>query len=377
MKKITRLIQGNEAIAEGALYAGCKFFGGYPITPSSEIGEILATRLPQIGGKFIQMEDEIAAMAACIGASIAGVKALTATSGPGFSLKQENLGYASMTEVPCVIVNVMRGGPSTGAPTMPSQGDVMQARWGTHGDHSVIAIYPESIKESFHETIRAFNLSEKYRVPVILLSDEIVGHMREKFTFPEPGEVEIIERTKPTVRPKDYLPYDTKFGLVPPMANFGDGYRFHITGLNHDHTGFPTNDPKKIKEEQVRLIDKIRDGFSDILKYEEYKLEDADTLIIAYGPIARSAKVAVNVLRRKGYKIGLFRPITLWPAPVEKLIEINKKIKKTFVAELNLGQYVYEIERFIPRASITRILRADCEPISPSDFISQVESEIG
>ncbi len=240
MAKKVALLQGNEACAQGALYAGCRFFGGYPITPSTEVAEVLSNELPKVGGKFIQMEDEIGAIASVIGASLTGSKALTATSGPGVSLKQELLGYACIAEVPCVVINVMRGGPSTGMPTGPGQSDVMQARWGTHGDHAAIAVAPASCQEIFTETVRAFNLAEKYRMPVQVLYDEIVGHMRERIEFPEPGELEVIDRAKPTVSPEEYKPYDTSFGDVPPLAAFGSEYRFHVTGLNKAADGFPT-----------------------------------------------------------------------------------------------------------------------------------------
>jgi 2-oxoglutarate ferredoxin oxidoreductase subunit alpha len=367
-----KLVQGNEACAEGALYAGCRFFAGYPITPSTEIAEILAYKLPQVNGKFIQMEDEIAAMAACIGASLAGAKSLTATSGPGFSLKQENIGFACMTEIPCVIINVMRGGPSTGSPTAPSQSDVMQARWGTHGDHPIICIAPSSVSEFFYETVRAFNLSEKYRVPVIIISDEIVGHMREKFIFPDERELEIINRKKPTCEVQKYLPYDSSNGLVPPMANFGEGYRFHVTGLNHAEDGFTTQNQKKIQLFQERLLNKINKNLDDILKYETYKLDDADTLIVAFGSVARSAKVAVDILREKNIKAGLFKPITIWPFCDNAFSNALKNIKKVVVPEMNLGQFIYEIERFFDKKDIIRINKLD-EAISPDEIVASFE----
>ena len=262
MSSRTYMMQGNIAVAQGAIDVGCKFFAGYPITPSSEIAEELSKKLPEIGGRFIQMEDEIAAMGAIIGASLGGSKSMTATSGPGFSLKQENIGYAAITEVPCVIVNVMRGGPSTGLPTLPAQGDVMQARWGTHGDHPIITLTPASVRESYDMTIQAFNMSEKYRVPVILLLDEIIGHVYEKVELPDPHKIIIINRKKPTMAPEDYLPYINDESMIPPMANFGDGYRYHVTGLVHDETGFPTNDTDKIEAMLMRIntkLDKYKD----------------------------------------------------------------------------------------------------------------------
>ena len=250
-------MQGNEACAHGAMYAGCTFFGGYPITPSTEVAEVLFNELPKVGGKFIQMEDEIAAMASILGASLTGAKVLTATSGPGVSLKQELIGYACIAEIPCVIINVMRGGPSTGMPTGPGQSDVQQAKWGTHGDHATIALVPASVQEIFTETVRAFNLAEKYRMPVQVLYDEIVGHMRERIEFPEPGELEIINRTLPTVPPEQYKPYDTSFGDVPPLAAFGSGYRFHVTGLNKAQDGFPTTKAEYVDAEERRQVRKV------------------------------------------------------------------------------------------------------------------------
>ncbi|MFH1728073.1 MAG: 2-oxoacid:acceptor oxidoreductase subunit alpha [Pseudomonadota bacterium] len=372
----TKLIQGNEACAEGALYAGCRFYGGYPITPSTEIAEHLAFRLPMLGGKFIQMEDEIAAMASVIGASFAGLKSMTATSGPGFSLKQENIGFACITEVPCVIVDIMRGGPSTGQPTGPSQSDIQQARWGTHGDHPVICLAPNSIEESFWETVRAFNLSEKYRNPVIIVIDEIIAHMREKFTFPYVKDVEIFDRKKPSVKPQDYLPYDDSKTLVPEMANFGEGYRFHATGLNHDKTGFPINSNPQIQKDEERLMAKINQNLDDILKTESYRTDDAEYLFVSFGSTARSAKVAVDTLRSEGVKIGLFRPITLWPFPEKEFENLAAKMKKIIVAEMNLGQLVIEVERYTDRKKVSHVGRVDGEPVKPQQIIDKYKEVI-
>ena len=283
---------GNEACAEAALAAGCRFFAGYPITPSSEIAEILSDMLPRLGGKFIQMEDEIGAMGAVIGASLAGAKAMTATSGPGFSLKQENIGYACMAEVPCVIVNVMRGGPSTGLPTHPSQGDVMQTRWGTHGDHPMIALYPRGVRETYDLTVRAFNLSETYRTPVVLLLDETIGHVNEKVVLPT--RVRVVQRGGPDSSRKPHLPYARTASDVPPMISFGQGYRFHVTGLAHDETGFPTNDPAEIDGLLRRLDRKINRYSHHIIQVDQQIQEKADIGIIAYGSPARSAKQAVK-----------------------------------------------------------------------------------
>jgi 2-oxoglutarate ferredoxin oxidoreductase subunit alpha len=374
MTAVRKFLQGNDAVSEGAIYAGCRFFAGYPITPSSEIAEFMSVRLPRCNGRFIQMEDEIAAMGAVIGASIAGKKALTATSGPGFSLKQENLGFACLTEIPVVVVNVMRGGPSTGMPTGPGQSDVMQAKWGTHGDHPIIAITPSTVYEQFTETIRAFNLSEKYRVPVIILTDEIIGHMREAITMPELGEIEIIDRKKPDCPPEEYLPYDDSKGDIPAMASFGEGYRYHITGLNYDKTGFPTNNGKIVQKCEERLLRKIANNYSDIVKVEEYMCEDADILVFAFGSSARSAKDAINTARKKGLKVGLFNPLTLWPFPDRNLSKYLRRIKKIIVPELNLGQIIYEVERvMMGTCEIAGINRVDTEPINPVQILGEIE----
>lgn len=366
------LMQGNEACAEGAIYAGCRFFAGYPITPSSEIAEYMAMRLPQVGGIFIQMEDEIASMGAIIGASLAGVKSMTATSGPGFSLKQENLGYAYMTEIPCVVVNVMRGGPSTGMPTGPSQSDVMQARWGTHGDHPTIALTPSTVEEIFYETIRAFNLSEKYRTPVILLTDEIIGHMREKIELPDPSEVEIIDRVKPTCKPEEYLPFDSNYD-VPPLAAFGEGYRFHVTGLNHNDKGFPTNVNRIIQEQEERMVNKIKKNAADIIKFETYMIDDAEGVIFAFGSSARSARAAVNEARKMGIKVGLFKPLTIWPFPDDAIYDVACSVKFIIVPELNLGQIIYEVERASKgKTEVVGVNRVDPEPITPQQILDKI-----
>lgn len=374
MAKKVALLQGNEACAHGAVYAGCNFFGGYPITPSTEVAEVLSIELPKVGGKFIQMEDEIAAMASVIGASLTGAKALTATSGPGVSLKQELIGYACIAETPCVIVNVMRGGPSTGMPTGPGQSDVMQARWGTHGDHAAIALVPASCQEIFSETVRAFNLAEKYRMPVQVLYDEIVGHMRERVVFPEPGELEVVERAPVTVSPAEYKPYDATKGAVPPLAAFGSGYKFHVTGLNKAADGFPTTKAELVDAEERRQIDKVMDCVADIEKNEEYMTEDAEVVIWAYGSTARSARYAVNELREKGIKAGLFRPLTLWPFPEKRTAALAKQAKAIVVAEMNLGQMIYEVERVAKgECSIAGVFRVDGEPINPGQIMDKVK----
>ncbi|MGE4578681.1 MAG: 2-oxoacid:acceptor oxidoreductase subunit alpha [Desulfuromonadales bacterium] len=374
MAKKVALLQGNEACAQGALYAGCKFFGGYPITPSTEVAEVMSVELPKVGGKFIQMEDEIGAMASVIGASLTGAKVLTATSGPGVSLKQELIGYACIAEVPCVIINVMRGGPSTGMPTGPGQSDVQQAKWGTHGDHAAIALVPASCQEIFSETVRAFNLAEKYRMPVQVLFDEIVGHSRERIEFPEPGELEVIDRQGPTVSPEEYKPFDTSFGDVPPLAAFGTGYRFHVTGLNKAQDGFPTTKASLVDDEQRRQLRKVDAAQADIEKNEEYLTEDAEVVIFAYGSTSRSARYAVNELRKEGIKAGLFRPITLWPFPEKRVAALAQQAKAIVVPEMNLGQMVLEVERVAKGAcEIGFIGRVDGEPINPGQIIDKVK----
>lgn len=373
MSKKVAFMQGNEACAHGAMYAGCRFFAGYPITPSTEVAEVLATELPKVGGAFIQMEDEIAAMAAVIGASLTGVKALTATSGPGFSLKQENIGYACITEVPCVIINVMRGGPSTGMPTGPSQSDVMQAKWGTHGDHPAICLVPASVQELFTETVRAFNLAEKFRTPVTVMPDEIIGHMRERVVFPEPGELEVVNRTSPTVSPADYRPYDTSFGDVPPLASFGSGYRFHVTGLNKAEDGFPTTRADIVQAEEERQVRKIENAVDEIVTWEEYLLEDAEIAIVAFGSTSRSARYAVNEARKNGIRVGLFRIITYWPFPEKQIAALACRVKAIITPEMNLGMTIHEVRRCVDgKAPVSGIFRVDGEPIGPGQILAAI-----
>lgn len=377
MGQTIKLMQGNEACAEGALYAGCRFFAGYPITPSTEIAEYLSSRLPKVGGVCIQMEDEIASMGAILGASLAGLKTLTATSGPGFSLKQEHIGYACLAEIPCVIVDVMRGGPSTGFPTGPSQSDIMQIRWGTHGDHPVICLTPASVQEIFYETIRAFNLAEKYRTPVILAFDEIVGHMREKIVIPDPREAEVVDRIRPTVPPEKYKPFDAAGSPVPdvpPMAPFGTGYRYHVTGLNHRKDGFPTNDGRLMQEEEERLLRKISGHSKEIIKWEEYQLNDADVAIVTFGATARSARRTVRLARDKGIKAGLFRIMTMWPFPEDRITALADSVKGIVVPEMSLGQLIYEVERCAGRNTpIIGVGRVDAEPIRPETILDAVK----
>lgn len=374
MSKKVKLMQGNEACVEGAIAAGMRFYAGYPITPSTEIAELSAEKLPKLGGKFIQMEDEIGGIAAAIGASLTGVKTMTATSGPGFSLKQENIGYAAIAEIPVVIVDVQRSGPSTGQPTSPSQGDMMQAKWGTHGDHPVIALCPSSVRETFDLTVKAFNLAEKYRTPVLLMMDEVIGHMREKVELPEASELEIVDRNRPTCAPEDYLPYKAEENLVPPMADFGTGYRYHVTGLVHDETGFPSNSTEIADQLVRRLVNKVELNKEDIISWEEENTEDADVIIFTYGCVARAARTAMKTLREKGVKVGLFRPITVWPFPEERLAELSKKVKTIVVPEMNLGQMVLEVERVSGKyTKIERLNKVDSQIIYPEEIIAKIE----
>ncbi len=367
------LLQGNEAIAYGALAAGCRFFAGYPITPASEISEQLAAMLPKVGGTFIQMEDEIASMGAIIGASLAGEKAMTATSGPGFSLIQENLGFACVAEVPCVIVNVMRGGPSTGLPTCSAQGDVQMARWGTHGDHPIIVLATSSVSDSFSITVKAFNLSEQYRVPVILLSDEVVAHTRECVHLPAQNEIRVVDRIKPSVPPDWYKPYEGDNRGVPHMAAFGDGYRHHVTGLIHDEAGFPTQKPQEIESFHARLAKKVTRGFGEIMITKEFMLEDADVAVIAYGSVARSALRAVEDARKQGIKAGLLQLITLFPFPRRHVTPILKQCRAVLVPEMNMGQISREVQRVNQTdCLIIKHNRVDGQFITPREIYSQL-----
>ena len=338
-------INGDIACAEGAISAGCRFFAGYPITPATEVAERMSERLPQVGGVFIQMEDEIASMNAVLGSSWAGVKAMTSTSGPGFSLMMENLGLGVMLETPCVLVNVQRAGPSTGLPTLVAQGDMMQARWGAHGHYEIIALVPDSPQEIFDLTILAFNLSEQYRVPVLLMTDEAVGHMSEKVVIPQINSKDLVDRPRPKVAPKKYLPYDSRQGLVPPMAIAGEGYRFHVTGLTHDDKGYPVMTAEAQDKLVRRLVDKIRLNAKDIIRYEEVNVEDAEVIVVSYGISARVARYAVQEARDEGIKAGLLRLITVWPFAEDRIRKLASKVKAFVVPEINYGQIVREVER--------------------------------
>ena len=341
-----RLMQGNEAVAEGALKAGVRFFGGYPITPSTEIAEGMAAMLPKVGGTFIQMEDEIASMGVVLGASLAGRKVLTASSGPGISLKQELIGYAAAAEIPVVIVNVQRVGPSTGQPTAPSQSDVMQARWGTHGDHPIIALSPWSVKEAFEVAVKCVNYAERFRTPVILLMDEIVGHLRENVELPEESELEIFPRRAPKItRAEGYEPYRPDEDLVPNIADFGKGYHIHVTGLIHDETGFPVGSPKVTQEAIERLHKKIEIAADEIIEHEESFMNDAEYAVVSFGGTSRTAYEAVRSARSKGIKVGMVRLITIWPFADKVIADLAKRVKGILVTELNYGQIVNEVRR--------------------------------
>lgn len=369
------LLQGNQAVVEGAIAAGVKFFAGYPITPSTEVAESLAKKLPKNGGKFIQMEDEIASMGAVIGASLTGKKVMTATSGPGFSLKQELIGYACAAEIPLVIVNVQRVGPSTGQPTSPSQGDVMQARWGTHGDHWLIALTPASVPECFELTLRAYALSEKYRVPVILLMDEVIGHMREKIELPDDySDFPQAERKQPDCAPEDFKAYATDESLVPAMPAFGSGYRWHVTGLVHDETGFPKGTPAATLAAANRQRAKLENNLDDIVQVENYRMEDADFAVVAFGGAARTAYETVDMARAEGLKVGLVRPVTIWPFAEAQMKELAGRVKGILVHELNCGQYVHEVERAVNgKVPVSLYAKYDNEPATPAQLLEEVK----
>lgn len=338
-------LDGDHACSEGALAAGCRFFAGYPITPSTEIAERIARRFPTVGGLFIQMEDEMASMAAVLGGAWAGAKSMTCTSGPGFSLMMENLGLGIMMEVPCVLVNVQRGGPSTGLPTMVGQADMMQARWGSHGDYEVIALAPNSPQECFDLTIDAFNLSETYRMPVLLMTDEVVGHMTEKVIIPPAEEIKITPRRLTNLPPEEYLPYKPDEDLVPPMVNVGEGYRIHITGLTHDERGYPAVVAPVQARTVPRLLEKVTMNADKIIRYEEDQVKGADVVVISYGITSRVALMATEMARAKGLKVGYLRLIVAWPFPEKRIRELAKQVKGFVVPEINLGQMCLEVER--------------------------------
>jgi 2-oxoglutarate ferredoxin oxidoreductase subunit alpha len=366
-------MNGDHACAEGAIAAGCRFFGGYPITPSTEIAERLARRLPEVGGVFIQMEDELGSMASILGASAAGVRAMTATSGPGLSLMMENIGLAVMMEIPCVVIDVQRGSPSTGLPTMPGQSDIMQARWGSHGDYAVVAYAPASPQEMFDLTILSFNIADRYRVPVLLMADEVVGHMVERVEIPSKDEIETWHRKHPDDTPGEatspFMVNDPD--MVPPMIHAGDGYKVHFTGLTHDALGYPDMSAETHDKLVKRLINKVLRNSSDIIRTEGYYLEDAEIVVISYGCTARSARHAVREAREQGIPVGMLRLISIWPFPIDIFHELTNSVEKFIVAEMNLGQISLEVERCVKR-SVKGVYHAGGRMISPEPILEAI-----
>ncbi|HVP06978.1 MAG TPA: 2-oxoacid:acceptor oxidoreductase subunit alpha [Candidatus Acidoferrum sp.] len=372
--KKRKLMQGNLACVHGAIYAGLRFYAGYPITPSTEVAEGCARELPKIGGKFIQMEDEIASIAAVIGASVSGAKAMTATSGPGYSLMSELIGYAYITETPSVIVNVQRGGPSTGLPTKVSQSDTMQARWGTHGDYTAIAVAPSSVADTFAETVRAFNLAERFRTPVTILMDEVIGHMREMIAMPEPGELPVFDRVKPRVSPDKFVPFELTPNFVSPMPAYGEGYRYNVTGLTHDVMGFSTNRADEIFVKLDKLKNKIENYKNEIAKLRVEMMDDAEIAFVSYGTVARTALQAASIARKAGAKIGAIQLCTIWPFPDEQIVQLCARCRKVIVAELNMGQIVNEVRRVLPRdIQIHALQRYDGEILTPMQLLEKLE----
>jgi len=366
-------MNGDHACAEGAIAAGCRFFAGYPITPSTEIAEHLARRMPQVRGVFIQMEDELASIAAILGASAAGARTMTATSGPGLSLMMENIGLGVMLELPCVIVDVQRGSPSTGLPTMPGQSDVMQVRWGSHGDFQVIAYSPWSPQEMFDLTILAFNMADRYRVPVILLADEVIGHMVERVVIPEEGQIQLSQRKRPSHPPNGrfdpFLAQDAD--LVPPIAHAGEGYRVHFTGLTHDEHGYPAMDAQVHHQLVTRLGKKIQYNTAQIIRTESYDLEDARIAVVAFGCTARSARSAVRKARQQGIPVGLLRLVSIWPFPEQVLADLAQRVDHILVAEMNLGQISREVERVVHQP-VKGVFHAGGEMIPPEPILEEI-----
>ena len=370
-------VNGDWACAEGGLAAGCKFFAGYPITPATEIAERMSKRLPEVGGVFIQMEDEIASMNAILGASWGGAKSMTSTSGPGFSLMMENFGLGIMTETPCVLVNVQRGGPSTGLPTLVGQADMMQARWGSHGDYEVIALAPQSPQECFDLTIEAFNLSESYRIPVLVMSDEVVGHMTEKVVIPKPEDIHLLPRRKPSVPPEEFKAFQPREDLVPDMCVAGEGYNVHVTGLTHNEKGYPVITAEAQDRLVHRLVDKIRLNADRIIRVQEENLADADVVVISYGLSARTAQSAVALARAKGYRVGFLRLITVWPFPEKRIRELARRVSAFVVPEINFGQIAREVERCAGgRARTIAVTHAGGAIHHPEKVLSVIEEAI-
>ena len=374
-----KLLQGNEACVEAAIAAGVRFFAGYPITPATEIAEGMASKLPKVGGVFIQMEDEIGSIAACIGASVAGAKAMTASSGPGISLMLENLGFAVISETPVVIVNVMRGGPSTGLPTFPAQMDVMQAKWGSHGDYPIVAYAPSSVRETYDLTVRAINAAEMLRTPVFLLTDAMVGHMREAIDLPDASQLTLVERPKPDPDMEDFAPHrgseDGK--VIPPMARFGEGFRFHVDSNVHDEYGFPATERHDIADWLIRRLNKKVQAHADeLIVFEEYRLEDAELAIFAFGSSARAAMEAVEIARQRGWRVGLLNAQTLWPFPEKVVEKYTQQVRAWIVPEMNLGQMVREVKLVVRgRVPVYSINRVDGLLIEPSQILAQIEAE--
>ncbi len=373
----THFMNGDYACCEGALAAGCRFFAGYPITPATEVAERMSSRLPDVGGVYIQMEDELASMAAILGASWGGVKAMTSTSGPGFSLMMENIGLGICTETPCVVCNVQRAGPSTGLPTLVGQGDMMQARWGSHGPYEIIAVSPSSPQEMFDFTIWAFNLSEQYRVPVMIMADEIVGHMTERVLIPAEDEIETVSRRKTTARPEKYLPFRPDADGITPMANFGDGYRMHITGLTHDERGYPDMTDTAQEEMVNRLVRKIRDTVENIIHFESLAMDDAEIVVVAYGISVRSAKRAVYEARDRGIRAGLIKLNTVWPFPESMIRDLAGNVRAMIMPEINYGQMVLELERCARGQCPVRLIpHAGGSVISPKTILDAIDESL-
>jgi 2-oxoglutarate ferredoxin oxidoreductase subunit alpha len=371
-------LDGDHACCEGALAAGCRFVAGYPITPSTEVVERFSARIPRVGGIFVQMEDELSSSIALIGASWAGVKSMTVTSGPGLSLMMEHIGLAVMLETPCVYVDVQRGGPSTGLPTLPSQADMMQVRWGSHGDYEIIAISPSSPQECFDMTIDAFNLSEQYRVPVFLMMDECVGHMTEKVVIPSADKIEVVPRRYTKVPPGKYLPYKPDRDLVPPMVKAGDGYRFHVTGLTHNEKGYPVMSAECQEELVHRLVNKIRVNAKKIIRYEEEKINGADVIVVSYGITSRVAQQAIEMARKDGLKVGSLRLVVVWPFPEKRIRELAGRTKAFVVPEMNYGQIVFEVERCAAgRAATFLVPHGGGSTHNPEDIYKKIMEAAG
>ena len=372
-----RFMQGNAAIAEGAFAAGARFYAGYPITPSSEIAEISSKQLPKLGGLYIQMEDEIGSIAAIIGASASGKKSFTATSGPGFSLMQENLGVAIMAEIPCVIINVMRSGPSTGLATKPAQGDFMQSRWGTHGDHGMIVLSPSSVEDCYYLMVKAFNYAEKYRTPVVFLADEIIGHMQERAVINEIKPEDIINRKQPTCDPKDYMPFKVDEDGIAPLASYGSDYIIRLSGSTHDDSGFPNTKPENADKFVRHYTDKIEKNKKDITIVREYNMEDAEYAIITFGCSTRPALEAMEMLKEEGKKVGILQLVTLWPFAEEEVMKVCNQVKGVVVPELNLGQLIGEVKKVnqnnIPIVGVNKVNSMSIHPNEIIDKIREVE----